>query len=284
MSGGIAALQLKQEDVQRFLAASTHIGTSNLEEQMETYVYKRRPDGIHLININKTWEKIVLAARAIVAVENPADVYVISERQTSQRALLKFSYQTGASTISGRFTAGTFTNQVQTKTFKEPRLLIVTDPRVDHQPVREASFVNIPVIALCNTDTPMKFVDIAIPCNNKGNHSVGLIWWLLAREVLRLRGKISRELPWEVMVDLFFHREPEEQEKEELVEVIAPLAVKQPTDEWPENEDAVAAVAVPVVAGAVVSDDWDHSMPHPQQDWAGANENQDWADPNQGGW
>ena len=116
--------------------------------------------------------------------------------------------------MAGRFTPGTFTNQVQAA-FREPRLLVTSDPRSDHQPITEGSYANIPVIAFCNIDSPTKFIDIAIPCNNKSPHSIGLMWWMLAREVLRLRGSIGRGSPWEVMPDLFFYRDPEEAEKEE---------------------------------------------------------------------
>ena len=83
----------------------------------------------------------------------------------------------------------------------------MTDPRVDAQPISEASYVNIPVIAFSNTDSPSRYVDIAIPCNNKGYHSIGLMWWMLAREVLRLRGTIGRKRDWEVMPDLFFYQD-----------------------------------------------------------------------------
>merc|ERR1711879_988072 len=116
--------------------------------------------------------------------------------------------------IAGRYTPGAFTNQIQAA-FREPRLLLICDPRADHQPVTEASYANIPIVALSNIDSPTKFIDIAVPCNNKSSNSIGLMWWMLAREVLRLRGALERNTEWDVMIDMFIYRNPEDQEKEE---------------------------------------------------------------------
>jgi small subunit ribosomal protein SAe len=189
---------------------------------MQPYLWKTRADGVNVINIGKTWEKIVLAARIIAAIDNPSDVCVISARPYGQRAVLKFASHTGAQAIAGRFTPGSFTNYI-TRSFKEPRLIIVTDPRTDAQAIKEASYVNIPVIALCDTDSPTEFVDVAIPTNNKGRTAIGCVWWMLAREVLRLRGTIyNRETPWDVMVDLYFYRDPEAEAEEKVEEEKVP--------------------------------------------------------------
>ena len=84
------------------------------------------------MNLGKTWDKLMLAARVIVAIENPQDIVVMSARPYGQRAVFKFAQYTGAKSIAGRHTPGTFTNQIQTY-FDEPRLLLLTDPRTDHQ-------------------------------------------------------------------------------------------------------------------------------------------------------
>jgi len=217
------------------LAASAHTGTRNLDPMMESYIWKRRVDGFYVIDLRKTWEKLVLAARVIVAIENPADVMSISARPWGQRAVMKFAKYTGTRAISGRFTPGTFTNYI-TKQFNEPRLLILTDPRTDHQPIRESSYVNVPTIAFCHTDSPTRHVDIVIPANNKGKHSIGLLYWLLARTVLRLRdpAHFPRSKPWDVMVDLFFYRDLDEGKEKEKEEEEDDASDREAGDDAPE--------------------------------------------------
>ncbi|XVF27126.1 hypothetical protein REPUB_Repub14bG0079800 [Reevesia pubescens] len=272
-------LSPKEVDIQMMLAAEVHLGTKNCDFQMERYVFKRRNDGIYIINLGKTWEKLQLAARVIVAIENPQDIIVQSARPYGQRAVLKFAQHTGAHAIAGRHTPGTFTNQLQTS-FSEPRLLILTDPRTDHQPIKEAALGNIPTIAFCDTDSPMRYVDIGIPANNKGKHSIGCLFWLLARMVLQMRGTIAPGQKWDVMVDLFFYREPEEAKQQEEEEAVVAPDYGLPaadygmgalgTDQWPSQlgdqwpTDVVQApiAGVPAVSWgaepvAVSADVWD---------------------------
>jgi small subunit ribosomal protein SAe len=243
-------LKATEDDMQKMLAAQVHVGTQNSDFKMSEYIWRRNAAGVHIINIGKTWDKLMLAARIIVAIENPADVTAISARPYGQRAVLKFAQHTGSQAIAGRFTPGTFTNH-NTKQFKEPRLLVITDPRTDSQAVKEASYMNLPVIAFCDSDSPLQFVDVAIPANNKGKLSIGLLFWLLAREVLRMRGSIVRDAVWDVCPDLFFYRDPEELEK---AEETAAANYEEPAPAYVPEEFVPAVpsafdAAVPAAAG-----------------------------------
>ncbi|XP_027956129.1 40S ribosomal protein SA-like [Eumetopias jubatus] len=277
MSRALDVPQMKEEDVLKFLAAGTHLGGTNLDFQMEQYIYKKKSDGIYIINLKRTWEKLLLAARAIVAIENPADVSVISSRNAGQRAVLKSAAATRATPIAGHFTPGTFTNQIQAA-FQELRLLVVTDPRADHQPLTEASYVNLPTIALCNTDCLLCYVDIAIPSNNKGAHSLGLMWWMLAGEVLCMPGTISREHAWEVMPDLYFYRDPEEIEKEGQAAAEKAVTQEEFQCKWMAPAPEFTATQ-PEVA------DWSEGMQGPSvpiqqfptEDWSAQPATEDWS-------
>jgi len=270
-------LEPQEADIAKMLACSVHIGTRNLDLSMEQYIWKRRPDGIYIIDLKKTWEKLVLAARMIVTVENPADVVLISARPYGQRAILKFAKFTNANALAGRYTPGTFTNQIQ-KAYVEPRILIVNDPRTDHQPLRESSYVNLPAIAFAHTDANVRYVDCAIPANNKGKNAIGLMYWLLAREVLYLRGSptCNRQRPWDTMVDLFIYRDPEEMKDDEAANENFEFAggnageqefAHEETDNYPQQTDW-ADTPTPAVVAPAAGTNWDSSVMTEVRDWS----------------
>lgn len=190
-----------------------------------------------------------------------SQVFAVSARPHGQRAVLKFSHFTGTTAIAGRFTPGTFTNQAQ-RGFREPRLLIVTDPLADHQAIFESAYANVPVVAFCNTDARLKYVDVAVPCNTKSVYATGLMWWLLTREVLRLRGQLVRSVAWPVVPDLYFYRDAEELARES--ELVA----------------ATEATAATVTAalGAVRLDDETTASEQPRADGEGATAGDKWPD------
>ena len=243
-----AYMKPSAEDIKLMLACHVQVGTKNVDAAMVPYIWGRRPDGVYIINLAKTYEKLVFAARIIAGIENPQDVCVVSAREYGQRAVLKFAKYIGCQALAGRYTPGTFTNQIQRR-FLEPRLLVATDSISDHQAILESSYVNLPCICLCNSESPLRNVDIAIPCNNKGRQSLGLMYWLLCREVLRINGTLSRKAEWDVMVDLFLYRDPDAAEKEEK-------AIEAPKDEVVEAVPAESATA----AAAENAEGWENKQ------------------------
>lgn len=176
-----------------YLAAGIHIGTQQKNADMMPYIYRVRDDGLYVLDVKKTDERIRHAAKFLAKFE-PGKILVVSRRQYGQKPIEDFGKLTGAMTIAGRFVPGTLTNP-GFREFIEPEVLVATDPRGDEQALKEASDIGIPVIALCDTDNAIGGVDLCIPTNNKGKKALAIVYWLLARELLRERGGLSENFP-----------------------------------------------------------------------------------------
>ncbi len=175
----------------KYLAAGLHIGTQQKTKDMERYIYRVRADGLYVLDVRKTNDRIVSAGKFLSKFD-PDDILVVSTRQYGQAPVKKFGQITGAKTIPGRFIPGTLTNPNYGK-FIEPKVLVVTDPRSDSQAIIEARQIGIPVVALCDTENLLGNVDIVVPVNNKGRKAIALVYWLLARQTLRGRGDLAED-------------------------------------------------------------------------------------------
>lgn len=172
-----------------YMTSGVHIGTRQKTADVKNFIYKVRNDGLYIIDVKKTDERIKTAAK-FISKYDPNNVLVVSIRQYGQKPILKLSENTGLQVLPGRFRPGTLTNP-NSKGFLEPELLIVTDPLADAQALHEAENIGIPVIGLCDTNNDTKFLDLVVPTNNKGRRALALVYWLLAREVLKQKGKIK---------------------------------------------------------------------------------------------
>jgi small subunit ribosomal protein S2 len=172
-----------------YMTSGAHIGTRQKTADIKDFIYRVRNDGLYIIDVKKTDQRIKSAAKFIVKYD-PANVLIVSVRQYGQKPIRKLAEQIGIKVIDGRFRPGTLTNP-STKGFIEPELLIVTDPLADAQALHEAKNIGIPVIGLCDTNNETKYLDLVIPTNNKGRKALSLIYWLLAREILKEQGKIK---------------------------------------------------------------------------------------------
>jgi len=173
--------------VDEYLAAGVHIGTQQKTEDMKRFVYRVRADGLYVLDVKATDERIRIAAKFLSKFD-PARMLVVSARQYGQFPATMFAKVTGAKSVVGRFIPGTLTNP-EYRDFVEPDVVVVTDPIGDSQAVKEAVDVGVPVIAMCDTNNMTTHIDIVIPTNNKGRKALALIYWLLAKEITRLRGQ-----------------------------------------------------------------------------------------------
>jgi len=183
------------------LSSGVHIGTRIKTKAMEPFIYRVRPDGLFVLDVKKTDERIRVAAKFLARFE-PSKVTVVAARLYGQQPVRKFCEVTGATPIVGRFVPGSLSNPLYPNRI-EPDVVVVTDPRADNQAMKEAAIVGVPVVALCSTDNDFSGIDLAIPTNNKGRRALATVYWLLARQVLRERGELAADQDLNVPVEDF---------------------------------------------------------------------------------
>ena len=169
-----------------YLKAGIHIGTKFKTKYMEPFIYKSRPDGLFVLNLQRIDERIVLAAN-LLAQYAPEEILMVSRRENGWKPIKAFAKVTGAKVFAGRYPPGILTN-LELKTFLQPKILLVTDAWPDRNAVRDALKAGIPIIGLCDTNNQANDLDLVVPCNNKGKKALGLLYWILAREYLKKRG------------------------------------------------------------------------------------------------
>ncbi len=174
-----------------YLKSGIHIGTKFKTKYMKHFIYKTRDDGLSVLNLKKINERIAMASK-FLANYAPEEILVVSRRENGWKPSRMFGEATGIRVIYGRYPPGILTNPAL-ENFTEAKVLLVVDAWPDRNAVRDAMAVGIPIVAMCDTNNQANNVDFMIPCNNKGKKSLGLIFWLIAREYLKGRDQIKKD-------------------------------------------------------------------------------------------
>jgi small subunit ribosomal protein S2 len=202
VTGNELEIELKEPlvSVEEYLAAGVHIGTQQKSKDMMKFIYRVRGDGLYILDIQATDDRIKTAAKFLSRYD-PSKILVVTSRQYGQYPAKLFADAIGGMAVVGRFIPGMLTNQRLNK-YIEPDVVVVTDPISDAQAVNEAVQIGIPVVALCDTNNMTKYVDLAIPTNNKGRKALSLVYYLLTKEMLHLRGVTTSLTPEDFETEL----------------------------------------------------------------------------------
>lgn len=172
--------------LEKYLAASVHIGTKFRTKSMAEFVYKINPAGLAILNVQKIDQRISLVAKFLSKFK-PEDIVVVCRRENGWKAAKKFASLIGTKCFTGRYPAGVLTNP-KLDTFMEAKLMFVVDPWPDKNAVHDAIQIGMPVVAFCDSNNTTNNIDVVLPCNNKNPKSLGLIFWILTNQILREKG------------------------------------------------------------------------------------------------
>jgi small subunit ribosomal protein S2 len=190
---------LVTEDV--YLTAGVHIGTQQKSADMKPFIFRVRTDGLYVLDVKQTDSRLREASK-FLARYDPEKILVVSTRQYGQKPVKIFAKHTNITAMPGRFVPGTLTNP-QLPAYMEPNVLMVTDPAADQQALREAVNIGIPVVGICDANNETRNVDLIIPANNKGRMALAAIYWILTKEILKIRGAIEKDEDFKPTMDEF---------------------------------------------------------------------------------
>lgn len=186
---------------EEYLKSGIHIGTKFRTKYMEQFIYKTRPDGLSVLNLQKIDERLKLVA-SFLAQYSPEEIMVVSRRENGWKPARKFAEATGIHSKPGRYLPGTLTNPALAH-YMEIKVLLITDSWPDRNAINDAMRIGVPIVALCDTNNQANNIDLVLPCNNKGKKSLALVYWILAREYLKERKIIKKNEDFKPLLDDF---------------------------------------------------------------------------------
>lgn len=186
-------------DKNTYLTSGIYIGMKTCTPYLKQFVYRTREDGLDMFNLKKIDDRLKIAGQFLASFNN---ILVVSKKDAASKPIEAFSKATETKGITGRFPPGMLTNPAY-KGFIEPDVLVVIDPLIDDQAIKEAERKRIPIIGLCNTFNQARNIDLVIPLNNNGKKSLALAFWILAKEYLKAKGKLKKDTDFKMTLDDF---------------------------------------------------------------------------------
>ena len=204
--------------LEEYIKAGIYLGTRVVTPNMRPFVYRRRADGLAILNTDLIDEKIKEGIEYLSKFA-PEDVVLVCKREAGWKAAKKFGEITGIRVFTKKYPAGILTNK-QLPDFFENELTIITDHWVDKNALNDTLKVHKKVLMICDTNNFSKGADQIILGNNKSPKSLGLIFYLLARGYCKAQ-KIKADIP-----DLEWWTGEAEEEGIKKKEILAEAGVK----------------------------------------------------------
>jgi len=179
-----------------YIKCAVHLGTKVITPHMKKFVYKRRADGLAVINTILIDEKLREAIDLLIKYE-PEHIYLACKREAGWKAAEKFAEATGIKVFTKKYSPGITTN-LELEDFFESELTVICDPWIDKNALHDTMKLKKPIISLCDTNNYTQGITNIIPCNNKSNKSIGCILYILAREYTK-----AKKIPFDFQIENF---------------------------------------------------------------------------------